>query len=406
MTPKFNPPFQRGVFLLPLCIFLLSCAATSAWGQEGYLFRFYPPSVLKIVEKQNLRKSENGRYRGFIYREERSVLRETGMEGGFRTYEGELYRLEEMKREARFVAVPVDAYYSASMRLNELGFMERTQINFPRLLNFPLFPEEPVAPGDTWRAFGERLVDPLNSGHLTRVQFYCEYEYVGEGEYYGKWGHSIRAQYAVRYRRGDDRNGDFALASVQGRHIVSIILYEDGGIFMRDTVDEQYQHDDVGEITFSGFILTWYNHVVGLDRTELLRDLQEDLEEKGVPGIDLQEDDRGVALTIRDLNFIADSPELLPSERGRLDEIAEILSRVENRTILVIGHTADVGTQESQFELSIQRAKAIIDAMTERGLPAERFMYLGKGGTEPIASNDTDKGRAQNRRVEIIILED
>jgi outer membrane protein OmpA-like peptidoglycan-associated protein len=103
---------------------------------------------------------------------------------------------------------------------------------------------------------------------------------------------------------------------------------------------------------------------------------------------------------------VADQATILPSERGRLDSIAEALGSIGERTIKAVGHTADVGTAESQYELSIERAKTIIDEMVKRGIPAERFIYEGKGGTEPIAPNDTEEGRAQNRRVEFIILGD
>ncbi len=72
----------------------------------------------------------------------------------------------------------------------------------------------------------------------------------------------------------------------------------------------------------------------------------------------------------------------------------------------MIGHTAAIGTPESQVDLSVQRARAIVDFLISRGIDAGRFLYEGKGGTQPVAPNDTEENMARNRRVEIVILED
>ena len=82
------------------------------------------------------------------------------------------------------------------------------------------------------------------------------------------------------------------------------------------------------------------------------------------------------------------------------------MKQIPTRTFLVIGHTAAVGTPESQQELSVKRAKAIVDFMVSRGVALDRFLYQGRGGTQPVAPNDTEENMARNRRVEIIVLED
>lgn len=118
----------------------------------------------------------------------------------------------------------------------------------------------------------------------------------------------------------------------------------------------------------------------------------------------------GVKLTIRDIRFAADSDQILPAERNRLDMIARALQSVlasgpKQIMILVEGHTAAVGNPAGEQELSVQRAKKIVDELAVRGIPADHFMYKGWGGTRPIADNSTETGRAKNRRVEITILE-
>ncbi len=119
----------------------------------------------------------------------------------------------------------------------------------------------------------------------------------------------------------------------------------------------------------------------------------------------MEQRDEGVSVTLQKIHFIPDSPEILPDERSRLDGLYKTLSKIDDRTFLVVGHTADVGTEESQVALSIERAKTVIDELVERGIASDRFIYTGKGGSEPVAPNDTEENMAKNRRVEIIILD-
>lgn len=114
---------------------------------------------------------------------------------------------------------------------------------------------------------------------------------------------------------------------------------------------------------------------------------------------------KGIQITTH-LNFIADSPELLPEEEEHIDSIAELLLRhaVTNEyTIQIEGHTASVGKPTGEMNLSIERAQEIIRQLTARGIDEKLFSYKGFGGTLPIGDNNTEEGRAMNRRVEIIV---
>lgn len=105
-----------------------------------------------------------------------------------------------------------------------------------------------------------------------------------------------------------------------------------------------------------------------------------------------------------DLKFIPDSPELLPAERPRIRKIAEMLKEIIKNnefTILVEGHCADLGKPIGQMNLSIDRTKTVMNALIAEDIPEELFSYKGYGATRPIASNATEEGRAQNRRVDI-----
>ncbi len=128
-------------------------------------------------------------------------------------------------------------------------------------------------------------------------------------------------------------------------------------------------------------------------------------ESKAKAPISVDDTEAGIRLTIQNLQFKADSAELLPGEEKRLDQIAEILRLAEGAQFLIEGHTASTGYEAGEMKLSKERADSIAAALTARGISSERFICKGSGGKKPIASNDTAEGKALNRRVEITILE-
>lgn len=122
-------------------------------------------------------------------------------------------------------------------------------------------------------------------------------------------------------------------------------------------------------------------------------------------GVDLLESPAGLVFRIKDLQFVADSDELLPAARSRLDGIAAILLGFPGRNFLVEGHAAGVGKPAGELELSEKRALRVVKELAARGIPASRFTWRGLGSSKPIASNATEEGRSRNRRVEITLLE-
>ena len=125
--------------------------------------------------------------------------------------------------------------------------------------------------------------------------------------------------------------------------------------------------------------------------------------ENVIPDVTVTDTLDGILFAIN-LNFYPDSPVLLPGEEKRIQQIAEQLKEIlidDGYTILVEGHTADVGKPVGQLNLSIERTKTVRDALIAEGIDSSIFTYKAYGGTMPIASNDTEEGRAQNRRVYI-----
>ena len=134
-----------------------------------------------------------------------------------------------------------------------------------------------------------------------------------------------------------------------------------------------------------------------------LRSVKKYLYENRVPGVDVSDSLTGILFSV-DLKFVPDSPALLPSESDRIKRIAEMLKEIvagDEFTILVEGHTADLGKPIGQMNLSIERTRTVMNALIAEGVPEELFSYKGYGATQPVAPNDTEEGRAQNRRVDI-----
>ncbi|MBN1548225.1 MAG: OmpA family protein [Syntrophaceae bacterium] len=114
--------------------------------------------------------------------------------------------------------------------------------------------------------------------------------------------------------------------------------------------------------------------------------------------------DRGIVLTISDILFAFDKYNLNASAQNSMDKIAKFLIERPNRNLLVEGHTDNVGTEEYNQGLSERRAASVKNALVERGVASERIVTIGYSEKYPLTSNDTAAGRQQNRRVEVIIL--
>ena len=139
----------------------------------------------------------------------------------------------------------------------------------------------------------------------------------------------------------------------------------------------------------------------------VLRELKKFIYDDKVQDVEVQDVPRGIQISVQNLQFVADSSELLAEEQPRLDELAEMIRTVISSgeyTITVEGHTASVGKPTGELNLSVERAQAIINAMERRGIDTSEFTYRGYGGTVPLGDNSTSEGRAMNRRVEIMII--
>jgi OmpA-OmpF porin, OOP family len=103
------------------------------------------------------------------------------------------------------------------------------------------------------------------------------------------------------------------------------------------------------------------------------------------------------------LQFRSDSAEIEPSSASILDEVATSLKAHPSATMRVEGHTDATGSGEANLRLSAARANAARNYLAKQGVAASRIEARGAGADQPVASNDTPEGRAQNRRTELVL---
>ncbi|WP_312528798.1 OmpA family protein [Paracoccus sp. (in: a-proteobacteria)] len=101
--------------------------------------------------------------------------------------------------------------------------------------------------------------------------------------------------------------------------------------------------------------------------------------------------------------FAIDSAAVSATGQNDLYTIGRNLNQYPNSTIQVIGHTDSTGSQAYNMDLSQRRARSVAGILTAAGVAQNRVSTVGRGSAQPIASNDTAQGRAQNRRVEVLI---
>ncbi|HNY75581.1 MAG TPA: OmpA family protein [Bacteroidales bacterium] len=114
----------------------------------------------------------------------------------------------------------------------------------------------------------------------------------------------------------------------------------------------------------------------------------------------------GMHYRLHNIYFAFNSADILSSSQKVLDEFIVFLNDHPTMTISIEGHTDNVGSDEFNLILSENRAKAVYNYLVNNGIDADRLQYKGFGETAPIATNETEEGRAMNRRTEFVILND
>lgn len=109
----------------------------------------------------------------------------------------------------------------------------------------------------------------------------------------------------------------------------------------------------------------------------------------------------GKRIVLRGVHFDFNKSDIRADSRPVLDEAVEVLKENPDLHLTVEGHTDAIGSVDYNQKLSVRRAEAVFRYLVNRGVAPERMDVVGYGKSRPVADNDTDSGRAQNRRVEL-----
>lgn len=388
-----------------------------------------------LVERTDLRRYDNNNYVGLVSREVRSFIVNDG-----NLYDGSFYIDEGTKHQNVSVAAEIHDSIPSSFRITPDGNLIMIEDNgFPTFRSFPAFPKTKIKKGDSWTGRATRAVDPLNKGVFTKIPMEVLYTYIGDETVRGEEVFVFSAKWATRYGISYfDFGGDQNLKSANGSHSATMYVSKATGyaIVVRDSVNENFIYKDGNSVSFKGTISLFTEYPPAVDRTKIIESLQRaeivskdknetDSLEKPInesrplvaskpqnsdsgqknSNIKVENTPAGIRLTIQNLKFKADSAELLPGEEKRLEQIASVLKEAKNSQFLVEGHTAATGNEKGEMKLSAERAHAIAEALSKKGISASKFITKGSGSRKPIADNATPEGKAMNRRVEITILE-
>ena len=124
-----------------------------------------------------------------------------------------------------------------------------------------------------------------------------------------------------------------------------------------------------------------------------------------IPGTHVERLDESTLLVHfdSDVLFAVDSASLSGDARGALGQAANVMNEYNKTAVIVQGHTDSTGTEEHNQDLSERRARAVVAYLAGRGIAPDRMAPIGYGEGQPIADNNLESGRAQNRRVDLLL---
>ena len=123
-----------------------------------------------------------------------------------------------------------------------------------------------------------------------------------------------------------------------------------------------------------------------------------------VPGATVTRVGEGLVVTFDSgILFDFNSDALKPAARTNLDNLAANLASFGDAKLMLIGHTDSVGTAQYNQSLSERRSRSVANYLISKGVPSVRVEAAGRGESEPVQTNDTEAGRAANRRVEVAV---
>ena len=312
--------------------------------------------------------------------------------------------------------------YESKYWRDERGIFEISKEYFmPVVRDVPVLPEKAVKPGDTWTANGHEAHDLRRSfanDEPFKVPFTATYTYLRDEEgvssdskHEKKTFQVLSVKYTLSFESPIpeniwELNDDFPVMTMGFSNQTIWWDNEKGQIdhYSEDfrIVMETYLGD---QFDFTGKA---HAEVTDFERTATDKNLAvvlEKVKDLDLPDVSVAKTEKGLTISVENIQFKPNSAELLDSEKTKLNQIAKIIEDFPN-DLLISGHTALSGSAESCQILSEERADSVAKYLIKTGVRDKYHVYTqGFGARVPIASNATPEGMAKNRRVEITILD-
>jgi outer membrane protein OmpA-like peptidoglycan-associated protein len=301
--------------------------------------------------------------------------------------------------------------YTSEFDRDALGYISIDRKYYmPVVRNVPVFPGRDLKPGESWTAEGHEMHDFRDSFGIAepyRIPFTAAYTFLGDREWRGKTYPAFSVSYRI-LSEPEAVAGRLWPARIRGASDQTV--YWDRDIGQARAYEESFRMifelSDGRTVEYRGTAEAEVIESFRMDKEQIAGEIAEDLQRLGIEDTTVRVVDEGVAISLEDIQFQADTAVMLPGESGKLDKIAEILLRYGDRDILVGGHTALAGSKAGRLALSQERAGVVADYLIEKKVrTADRVVVRGYGAEKPIADNRTEEGKRRNRRVEITILE-
>jgi OmpA-OmpF porin, OOP family len=200
-----------------------------------------------------------------------------------------------------------------------------------------------------------------------------------------------RAQGAVHKARGDPLVADYAPVALRDAE-QALLQVEQA---QREGVDD----DEIDHLAYLAGQKAAIAHAQAIEQRSQ-KELQKELLQLGA-----KRTARGLVVTLEDVLFEVNGVDLQPGAQVQLFRLVEFLDRNPDRNVLIEGNTDSTGDSEYNLQLSLLRAESVQSFLVGNGVPVDRITAVGYGDTRPEVPNDSETGRQQNRRVEVVILD-
>ncbi|MCC5813646.1 MAG: OmpA family protein [Leptospira sp.] len=288
----------------------------------------------------------------------------------------------------------------------------------PNLRSVPGFPDHEVEPGDSWSMPAEESFD--FNGARFKIPVKAEYTSFGNKEW--SWdgfkgrGEKIHYSYPIFYQ---NPNPSSANLPVKVYGMARGVVYFDAEQGVPQYKDIKLSYTFVyrdGRITEGNFhingVYQYRKKLTDVAKNELGDKVRKQLgvsanpdDSKSDNPINVRNTEEGISISMDSILFDTDKYDLKEKAIQQLGKIAKVLEQHPDREIRISGHTDNQGGSDYNLKLSENRAKSVLDSLVKKyNLESNRLSYQGYGDTKPIASNKTEDGRKQNRRVDITIV--